>query len=251
MNKPRLKRAHVLPVRRIVRWLAGLAAAGGALTALALWGVPTWRVLALNLIVRADRRLRPDQIVATQNRVDAFVPRGAVVLAGDSIMAVVPARWIDPLAVNYALGGWQIPWVRARLPQLGSLADARALVLHVGTNDMAVRSPESAAAEMAALLRALPAQLPVLVCGVPPIEPARCRDRPREKIEQLNQLLAPIVSARPRTALLPLRPVLGDARGTLRADFDVGDGLHLTAAGTRALAQAVRDALNSLAPKHG
>ena len=124
MNKPRLKRAHVLPVRRIVRWLAGLAAAGGALTALALWGVPTWRVLALNLIVRADRRLRPDQIVATQNRVDAFVPRGAVVLAGDSIMAVVPARWIDPLAVNYALGGWQIPWVRARLPQLGSRADA-------------------------------------------------------------------------------------------------------------------------------
>jgi hypothetical protein len=241
----------VSPLRRRARWLALGAAGGGLVLAAAVWSVPAWRVTALNLVVRADRRLRPEHVVATQDRVDAFVPRGAVVLAGDSIMAVMPARAIDPLAVNYALGGWQIPWVRARLPRLGSLAHARALVLHVGTNDMAVRSPEEAAREMAALLRELPAHLPVLVCGVPPIEPRQCRDRPREKIDQLNQLLAPIVAARPRSTLLPLRTVLGNAQGTLRADFDRGDGLHLTAAGTQALARAVREHLATLTRNHG
>lgn len=208
----------------------------------------TFRVRTLNALLWLDVRVRPQHIAATQQSLDRWVPAGAVIVAGDSFAVMLPEHWMDGRAIDFGLGGASTRHVHAQLRTLSSISRAHALVLLVGSNDLVHNTTAQAETDLRALLADLPAGLSVLLCTIPPVDPAVHRDRAPEAIAQLNARWALCTAARPRTTLVHVETALADPAGRLRADLHLGDGLHLNAAGNRALATHLRDMLQKIAP---
>src|SRR5450432_2394781 len=68
---------------------------------------------------------------------DRVVPAGAVVFVGDRQVQGLDVASVASVAVNYGIGGDTTVGVLRRLPLYASLTRARAVVLEVGTNDLA------------------------------------------------------------------------------------------------------------------
>lgn len=221
-----------------------LVIAGAALLALTLavafFGAP--RAQALNLVFASEARLRPSHLPATTRALDDWFPDGAVLLAGDSLIAMLPARRVDARAINLGIGGVGVAETRELLRGRASLSRARAIVLLVGTNDVRHRREP----DLASLLAVLPAHVPAVVCAIPPIDPGVQRDRALADIARLNERWREAVAARPRTRFVPVAVALADERGALRRELHQGDGLHLNAEGNRRLAALLREALAAL-----
>jgi lysophospholipase L1-like esterase len=213
-----------------------------------VWLTPTARVLALNSLIWTAARTHPHATATLHRVIDRWIPDGAVLLAGDSLIGQLPPRLVDSRAVNLAVGGVRTAEVRVMLREKNSPARSRALVLLVGTNDLVrVDSPSPALrAELSDLLAGLPATLPVVLCAVPPIDPRVHRDRTLSAIAELNRAWAALAATRPRTHFVPVATLADDA-GQLRADVHQGDGLHLNANGNAALAAALRAGLAKVA----
>jgi lysophospholipase L1-like esterase len=225
-----------------------LVAPAAGLLLLALAAIsPAARIIGCNasmwLVARASPRLLP----AWQRTIDPLIPRGVVLVSGDSIAAQLPPDWVAPDAVNLGIGGIGVRQLAQQLPRLGSLARARAVVIIIGTNDLVNVSapPPGLAGELTRLLERIPPLIPVLLCAVPPVDPQLNVERRPDVITELNARWAKVAAGRPHASFIPLAPALSDASGRLRADFDAGDGLHLNSAGNRALAAAIRHAIAS------
>lgn len=224
--------------------LAAAIVAGLVLAAtVAVVASATARTFALNGLFAAEARLRPQHLAETQRSVDDWIPPGAVLLAGDSLIAMLPARHVDSRAVNLGVGGATTADVRARLRGRDSLQRARALILLVGTNDL---TREPVPAEPEALLAEIPPRLAVIVCTVPPIDPTAQRDRTLAGVSALNERWRRAAAARPNTVLAPTERALADPSGALRRELHQGDGLHLNAEGNRRLAALLRETLAQL-----
>jgi lysophospholipase L1-like esterase len=233
--------------RRIVVSVVFVAVGIIAGAAIACAISPAVRVRAINTLLWFDVRLRPQHIPITQRWLDRWVPADAVMVAGDSFAVMLPERWIDARAIDFGLGGATTQHVRAHLQTLSAIGRARSLVLLVGSNDL-VHRPTEAEDDLRSLLADLPAGLPVLLCTIPPVDPSVHRARTPAAIAQLNARWATCAAARSGTHLVRVETALADRDGRLRSDFSLGDGLHLNAAGNRALAKLVRDTLQKVAP---
>lgn len=252
MTSPHLATAPVSAPRRRLRLILGLALAvalGSAAACAALfWISPTFRLSAIRSALWIEARARPHQLAELQRALDSWLPDRTVILAGDSLIAMLPGRWVDARSVNFGVGAATVENIRANLSGLRSPASARALVLLVGTNDVVHRPLAAAEADLRALLAALPASLPVLLCTVPPVDPLVQRDRLPATIARFNERWAACASARPGTRLVRVETVLADAAGHLLASLHQGDGLHLNAEGNRRLAALLRATLTEVAP---
>lgn len=234
--------------RRLPARAALVAACLLVAAAIPWWLWPALRVHGINALLWVEQRARPQHVVATQRALEAWLPASAVVIAGDSFAVMLPARWVDARAAGFGLSGALVEHVRGQLRDLHSLRSARALVLLAGSNDVVHRPAAVAESELRALLAGLPANLPVLLCTIPPVNPLIHRERPPEAIAQLNQRWQACAEGRPRTRLVRVESVLADGDGRLRKEFHQGDGLHLNAEGNRRLAALLREILAEIAP---
>ncbi len=229
--------------RRIMRrWLVAVAltmAMGGGVVA--CWSPA--RVAAINLTMWWTVRLAEDRGVSMQRRLDAWVPAGAVLVVGDSLAVQLPPRRIGLNVTTFAVGGALIEDVATALAGRDSLRRIAALVVVAGTNDILHRSPDASEAALRGLLAALPAELPVLMCTTPPIDPAVHRERSSELIAAWNARLPAILAGRPSSWLVDTHSALADEAGHLPPALHQGDGLHLNPAGNERLAAAIRAGL--------
>ena len=212
------------------------------------WLVPSFRLSGIRSALWLEARARPHQLIALQRSLDPWIPSRTVILTGDSLVALLPGRWVSERTVNFGVGAANVGQIRAQLHGLRSPTTARALVLLVGTNDVLHRPLAAAEADLRALLADLPATLPVLLCTVPPVDPLVHRDRSPDTIARFNERWSACAAARPGTRLLRVDTVLADAAGHLPASLHQGDGLHLNAEGNRRLAGLLRDTLAEFAP---
>ncbi len=224
-------------LRRAGRNLAIVAALLCA-AAVVGWFIPAGRVWFLNGIIWTVTRVDGARMPTLHRALDPHVPDGAVLMLGDSLAGQLPPRFVDPLAVNFAIGGFSVRATTGLVAGRRDFTRARAAVVVVGTNDLvgAATPPPALERDLATLLAALPDTLKVLLVAVPPVDPRVHRDRQLPVISRTNELWQQAARRRPATVFVPVADVLADATGALRADFHQGDGLHLNEAGNRALA---------------
>ncbi|HMG56575.1 MAG TPA: GDSL-type esterase/lipase family protein [Kofleriaceae bacterium] len=168
-----------------------------------------------------------------------------VVLLGDSLTE--RGEWwelLDRPAANRGIANDTIAGVRARLDDVVALAPRLVFVL-IGVNDlMAGATPEAMAADHAALIAELRRRLPGARLVVESLLPIRdelvADDEPltTQAVRRANQLLARGATAA-GAEWLDVGARLADPGGELDPALS-SDGLHLSAAGYRAWADALR-----------
>lgn len=223
-------------------------------------------VAKTDVLARAGRRLGlvpPEERTAAlvvsvveQARRDLTADGGALVLLGDSLATQLEASRIAADAVNYGIGGDTVRTLLWRLPLLRSVERARLAVVLVGVNDLKFRPVPAVAADYRALLAAFPPAVDLVVVPPLPVDErvVSTRHSPglrNADLRALNAALRPLCEARPRCRFADAWPVFWDgAAGGMRADLHDGDGLHLSAAGSRALEALVRSAAAAI-PQSG
>lgn len=175
--------------------------------------------------------------------VDSSAAPGRVVLVGDSHFQRMDASLIGAPALNFGVGGARIAEIANRMRDYRSLAAARAVFVWGGVNDLlANRTPDQAAADMAALLEAVPAAAPVFLVSVPPagaaLSPALAR-----RVAELNARYLAICESGDACLYVDIHHRLAAPDGTLAAAFDAGDHLHLNGAAYGEVAAVLRDAI--------
>jgi lysophospholipase L1-like esterase len=177
---------------------------------------------------------------------DPQVPAGAVIFIGDSLTQGLLVSEVTPLGVNYGIGGDNVGGAIQRVPHYKSLAKASAVVLAIGINDLSWRDDDRVLADYERLLATVPPGPRIIVSAllpvVSPTEAIRLENAP-DRLAAFNARLRVLAEAR-GAFFLDAGPALADASGMLRAEYHVGDGLHLNAAGyaiwTSHLRQAVQ-----------
>ena len=178
---------------------------------------------------------------AVMRKADA-APAGAVALFGDSIAHGLAEFEVSPVAVNFGLGGDTVAGVTGRLRAASADDSASAVVVHVGTNDLARRGADEVAREWASLLDAVPAGVPVVASAVLPVDSdARGPEGGRNgRAAAFNELARAACERRPGCTFVP-----SPFSAPLSRRFHVGDGLHLNRAGSARLARALAEAVEA------
>ena len=167
-----------------------------------------------------------------------------VVMLGDSLTQ--RGEWWELLGrpvANRGISSDTVADVEARLDDVVAL-QPKVLFLLVGVNDLARGvTPEALAARHAALVAELRRRIPETRLVVEPLLPIRdevveSRGRTSATIRRTNELLRSAAGA----DWLDLHVKLADANGELDARYSF-DGVHLTAAGYRVWAEALRPRL--------
>ncbi|HYI84076.1 MAG TPA: GDSL-type esterase/lipase family protein, partial [Acetobacteraceae bacterium] len=184
--------------------------------------------------------------VVEQMRQDQAVAGSALIVLGDSIAEQIDATRLAGDAVNYGIPGDTTRTLLWRLPSLGSVERARAIVVNVGANDLRYRPVPAVAADYGALLTRLPPSAALVAISPLPVDQTvagvgRSRHLRNATLRSLNAALRPMCEARPNCRFLDAWPVFSDgAAGGLRPFLHIGDGQHLSPAGSRALEALIR-----------
>ena len=160
----------------------------------------------------------------------------ALVFLGDSITE----GWGDDFrekfpgvsVANRGISGDTSRGLLARLDEDVLALDPRGVVLLIGTNDIGLDVPPEGIAENVKLLVAKIAakdpKTPIILCLVMPTSPKK--NRPTEKIRELNQLLAEAVRGNERVTVLDTYTLFANAEGEAKAE-EFPDLLHPNEAG--------------------
>jgi len=184
-------------------------------------------------------------MVTYHKRVDGNVPDQAIIFIGDSITQGLAVAAVTPLAVNYGIGKDTTVGVLERIPKYHSLARAKAIVLAIGVNDLRQRSNEELLANFEAIFSRLPSEVPLIVSAILPVD-TRVWPEPdhNERIDQVNAELKLLCLRYPTSCFVNCSDRLRDAEQNLAANFHIGDGIHLSAAGYTVWIDALRGGLN-------
>lgn len=186
------------------------------------------------------------ELMAHQLRMDRAYQGRAVdwLLLGDSQLQAFPADLLRGKVVNFAIGGEATNRLADRLGHYSLLRTAKTIVLASGSNDL--REGRDVDAVLAAWQRALtriPPESTLICVGVFPRRlwhPAE-----HERRTTLNQRIEQACAARAARFIDPYA-LLTDGQRLLRAEFDDGDGMHLTGTAYQRLAQALAQSLTDI-----
>lgn len=190
-------------------------------------------IKAISGLLGPVQRARQTQLAALPT------PPGSIVFLGDSITEGGEwSEWFTGIPViNRGVSGEVSGQVLARIA--GAINDPKAVLLLIGTNDIARAVPTSEIVDnVRAILNSidrLAPGTPVIVQSIMPRALAF-----REEVRHVNTLLREVVaSAGDRVRWVDLWPALATAEGTLRPEF-TEDKLHLNGAGYAAWVDVIR-----------
>ncbi len=177
--------------------------------------------------------------------------QGAVVFFGDSITQ----GWGDNIAgsfgdlkvANRGIGGDTTRGMLVRLAEDVLALDPHGVVMLMGTNDLEEgATPETIAGNVKLILDELKRhdpQMPVVLCAVFPSSTEK--NRPAEKIRELNRLLGEVAKGDPRVTFVDTWTLFANADGDAKIE-EFPDLLHPNAIGYRKWAAALRPILATL-----
>ncbi len=187
---------------------------------------------------------------AIYNRGDALIDNQSTLLLGDSHLHSFPTSMLKGVGVNFAIAGETAEQLAERITDYTSVERVKQIVLLTGRNDLAQgRAPQAMAMSVARVLDQIPMTTPVALVGIPPLRQAE--DVENRSTQEANQLLARHCSNRARCIFVDIES-LADASGSLRQNYALSDGVHLTAAGYTQLAVLINCVLSQPQPNaHG
>lgn len=215
-------------------------------------------LLVLVLVIGDFRDLLPDWLGLTSARqepteyyqelrrhharMDQTVPANSVIFIGDSIVQGLAVAAVTNPSANFGIGGDTTQGVLDRLGDLSSLAEARAVIVAVGINDMKYYSNEEIVLNLRKIAAAIPGQAPVIFCAILPIDEALF-DGNNQRIRALNAEIRQFVAQDARLSFVDAGPELTDASGMLANTRHEGDGIHLDADGYAILVRKLQQVL--------
>ena len=199
------------------------------------WRIDTW--LGGN---RAPQ-LRFEQALSTlHRRTSSTIPTGSVVVLGDSHMhgAVLP---ITPqVTANFSIGGVTAQRMAMLATRYEALQTASAVVFLIGHNDLNEGGSPGDIARAYEQLLTITARVPRRVCiGLLPVS-ARRAPTNAARVASNTEIRAACEQS--NAIYVSAAHVLADASGSLRPEFDSGDGVHLSAQGYSALMLLIANA---------
>lgn len=179
-------------------------------------------------------------------RQDQQLPPGRLVFIGDSHVQSLAVATLSTDAVNWGIGGDTSAALRQRA-HYHRLADARAIVLVIGSNDLGLRDDASILTNVQALLRQW-APVPVLLSTILPVDDRsnpRLQARPA-RLARLAPAYAALCQQFSHCQLLDSYQLFADHDGRLPVIWHEGDGIHLNASGYERWRRAIALALARL-----
>ena len=175
------------------------------------------------------------------------VDRGGVVFAGDSLIdqwTTLENDFPGHKTINRGISGDTSRGLLVRLSQDVLACRPSAVVILIGTNDLAAGvPPRRAAASIRRMTEKIrrSGDIPVVLCRVLPraAEPGLFP----EKINELNGLIDRMAMRQQHVSVCDTFAPLANGGGSCREEFFI-DGLHLNAAGYRALSVALKPFLS-------
>jgi lysophospholipase L1-like esterase len=183
-------------------------------------------------------------LVRQHQRMDGNVPADALIFIGDSILQGLAVAAVADRSVNFGISGDTTAGVIKRLPIYRSVERARAIVLHVGVNDLAYRTPEELLANFHSILTDLPGSRPIVVSAILPLdENVLNYSSGNREIKEINARLASLCREFDRAIYVDAGLRLADTEGNLERKYHVGDGVHLSNQGYDVLIDVYRSAI--------
>ena len=179
----------------------------------------------------AKTELRPfyTEMISYQLRQDKNIPPNAHLFVGDSAIQSLCTPCIDPLAINFGIGGDTTRGVLLRLPQYQSLQTARSLFLSAGFNDYKYRDTQKIVENYQQILSLVPEDTYLIISALWSANPdinQRWIGYP-EKTGELNSALRQLCSERENCYFFDITGLLEDSQGFLKKEYQTGDGIHL------------------------
>lgn len=187
-----------------------------------------------------------DRITTYHFRMNGNVPDGATIFIGDSITQGLATSAISKLSVNYGIGSDTTLGVLNRVRKYESLTRANAIVLAIGVNDLRRRNDEKIIANYEDILSSLPKYIPIVVSAILPVdERVQSVNSENKRITRVNALLNELAGAYDNVTFSDAGILLRGSDNNLKANFHVGDGVHLSSDGYQIWIQELRRALNN------
>lgn len=198
--------------------------------------------------VRDEQAAFSDIQRAHLRRLDGASTEGRVVFLGGSSFQGLDISSVTPAGLNLSIGGDTLHGLTQRAAGYRSLASARAVLIHVGLNDL-MRDCVQPPARIEDLLILVPAGTPIILLGVQGVREAgngrRCGGGLAGLIDAFNQKLLTACNSRGNCQFV-YNPVATTMDHNTMKALQEPDGVHLSAHGYQALSNALRTALSSV-----
>lgn len=178
-----------------------------------------------------------------------LVPLGAPVFYGSSSFRLWNTldQDVDPAIVNLAFGGSTLEACVFFFDRLVVPVQPSSLVIYAGDNDLGDgRSAEQVVTSFQALAAKV-ARLPgAPTFGFLSIKPSLSRWNLIDRIREANQQIRSLIAAMPNAYYVDLFPAMLGSDGQPRPELFEADGLHLSRAGYRVWAEALKPYRNRI-----
>lgn len=180
------------------------------------------------------------------SRIEKNIPAGSVLFVGDSHVQGLCVIAVCDRGVNLGIGGDTTAGVLRRLQTYISRKSAVAVVVAVGVNDIFRNRETQILDRYRAILESVPPEIPLVLCGVFPVDPSVARRNINDRVWALNKSLEQLCSSRDNRFYYPVPARLLDESDNLASGLHIGDGVHLNPAGNRIWIAGLRARLERL-----
>ncbi|WP_438863387.1 GDSL-type esterase/lipase family protein [Neptunicella sp.] len=172
--------------------------------------------------------------LAFQHRVDKNLPSQSIIFIGDSHIASLAVSAISDHSVNWGIGKDTTWGVLQRISTYASLDKAKLIVIAIGFNDLAIRSDNEITQNYRAIITRVPPHIPILFNTILPVnETVKNSVSLNQRIININKALQDICNQSERLDILDMTDVLIGKQTSLRDQYYLADGIHLSQAGNQ------------------
>lgn len=178
-------------------------------------------------------------------RADGNVPVQSVIIFGDSIIQGLCAPCISKNVINYGIGGDTTLGIIHRVKKYKSLDNAKAIILAIGVNDLAIRGDKDIITNFKKIISLLENKKLVISLILPVDERiANNKYLLNSRIHNLNIKIKYLCNQHPHCLSFNFGSKLLGNDGNLKRDFHIGDGVHLNKSGYSILIKGIREFVN-------
>ncbi len=166
-------------------------------------------------------------------RIDGNVPEGAVLFIGDSITQGLCVSAVTDKGVNLGIGYDTTFGVLKRVALYASVNKARSVMLAVGINDIITykKTDDEIIKNYKKIILSFPENLLIIISAILPIDEHIKGVTVNKKIVNINKRLVDLCASTKNCNFVDSGKKMIGPDGNLKADYHIGDGIHLNATG--------------------
>jgi lysophospholipase L1-like esterase len=185
-----------------------------------------------------------NKLVTHQLRLDKNVPKKSIIYFGDSLIQELCVNAISTNGINYGIGGDTTYGLLRRIQKYQSIADARAIIIAIGMNDIQYRLEKDIVNNYKKILSYLPDNIPIIINAILPVDEPTSKKRINAVIRGINAELRKLsATSLQKIYFVDSTTKLADSNGNLSFYVHAGDGVHLNECGNRIWIQDLKQIL--------